>query len=202
MKRSHSDIIHSDAEASLTPSPQPPTHRLPIASRCPELMAGSAAKSSQCDKVMWSRTGSGKESCISGSIYTDCAAMRKWPKNKNKWKKVGWYRCAQIADCGVCGHIQMVMRQWWRWEPRLTAGLSTDLPDVMLRNENCYLLCKYLHERRLCEYCDGNVPIWVPSLPRCLNQLVKLKHKRQSWVIHSSLTTVHWKRFKGTVCKI
>lgn len=48
----------------------------------PELMAAGAAKSSQCDKVMWSQRSSGKVSCISGSIYTDYAAMRKGPKIK------------------------------------------------------------------------------------------------------------------------
>lgn len=53
------------------------------------LMAGSTAKSSQCDKVIWSHrvseTERGKECRISATIYTDHTAMRKWSKNKNKW---------------------------------------------------------------------------------------------------------------------
>lgn len=65
----------------------PPSSRLSPSPLRPELMAASAAKSSQCDKVMWSQRGSGKVSCISGSIYTDYAVMRKGPKNKNKWRK-------------------------------------------------------------------------------------------------------------------
>lgn len=95
------DIIQSHQEATLHPPCSSLTH-------CLKLMAGSTAKSSQCDNVIWSQSERErvKDCCISAAIYTDYTGMRKWSKNKNKWRMLD-----DITD------------------PRLLTAVSESYPD-------------------------------------------------------------------------
>lgn len=94
-----------------------------VATHCLRLMAGSTAKSSQCDKVIWSHRG--VESAVSVGSYI--VIIQGWG-NGLKIKTNGrWYHWTLIADSSVLSHTQMAMKQGGRWDLRLTAVLSTDV---------------------------------------------------------------------------
>lgn len=81
-----------------------------------------------------------KERRISETIYTDYTVMRKWSKNKNKWRL--W---DDITAPRLLTAVFVVTSRWlWLgglWELRLTAVLLTDFPDVMLDGIKENLFC-------------------------------------------------------------